>query len=134
MCGMKFSKKTDYAIALIDALKLTYFSDTFTGLSQIAEKNRLPKMFLEKVAHILRDEGILMSHKGVHGGYRLARDPSALTLHEVINIFERTSVMARMRPPKTSKECPVAKFSEPEKRWRDIDTRINSIFKEITFA
>ena len=131
---MRFSKKTDYAIALIDALKLTYFSKNFVGLADIAKKNQLPRTFLEKLARMLRDERMLESRKGMNGGYRLARNPSALTLHEVINIFEDTKVMERMRAPKPAKECPIAKFSEPEKRWKDIDTQIDRIFKETTFA
>ncbi len=131
---MRFNKKTDYAIILVDALKLTHFSGQFLGIAEIAKKHRLPKIFLEKLAMTLREHGIVESKKGKAGGYRLKKNPAALTLLDVIRIFEETKIMKPMRKPAPDKNCPVAKFAPAEKRWAEIDQKIKDIFKQTTFA
>ena len=131
---MRFSKKTDYAIILVDALKGTYFSHEFVSLSDIAKKEKISRMFLEKLAQELREHDILKSRKGKIGGYRLQKNPTALTLYEVISIFEETEIKQRMKSLHPDKDCPVGKFLPREKRWEEIEQKIKAIFRETTFA
>jgi Rrf2 family protein len=131
---MKFCKKTDYAIFLIDVLKPTYFSGEFISIADIAKKHQLPKMLLEKLAGSLRMKKILASRKGKEGGYRLRINPAELTMLDIVTIFEDTDVMKRLRPFVSVKECPMSKVYSAKKRWKDIDEKIHTIFKETTFA
>lgn len=131
---MKFSKKTDYAIILIDALKQSYFSGAFECMTDIAKAYRAPKLFLEKVAQELREAGIVESRKGKQGGYRLLKNPTAMTLWDVISVFEKTDMRNRMKSLRADKKCPAAKLCEPKRRWADIEEKIQKIFQETTFV
>lgn len=58
------------------------------SLSTIAESENLPYSYLEHLVARLRDAGLVISERGAHGGYRLARDPSSITMLEIVQSLE----------------------------------------------
>ena len=57
-------------------------------ISELADRQKLPKKFLEAILLELKRHGILQSKKGKGGGYFLHRDPSEITLGQVIRVLE----------------------------------------------
>jgi Rrf2 family protein len=57
-------------------------------ISEISERERLPKKFLEVILLELKNHGLLQSKMGKGGGYYLSRDPSDIYLGSVIRIFD----------------------------------------------
>lgn len=53
-------------------------------MSRIAQEQNVPIRFLEGIFLKLRNEGMLVSERGVSGGYRLARPPKDIKLLDVI--------------------------------------------------
>jgi len=58
------------------------------GVVRIAKRIRAPQNYLGKVLQRLAREGIVISKKGLNGGFRLARPSSKITLYEVVNSLE----------------------------------------------
>ncbi|MCA9247134.1 MAG: Rrf2 family transcriptional regulator [Planctomycetales bacterium] len=59
--------------------------DTPVPCSELAETGQMPERFLLQILRSLVTHGVLVSTRGVEGGYRLARDANEITL---LNIFE----------------------------------------------
>ena len=57
-------------------------------IAELAERQRIPKKFLEAILLELKRHGLLGSKKGKGGGYFLGRDPSQITLGQVIRILD----------------------------------------------
>lgn len=80
------SKKTKYAFHA-----LTYLgkqeNKTPVLISDIAEKTKVPKKFLESILLDLKKAGMLTSKMGKGGGYYLRMDPEDIKLAEVIRMF-----------------------------------------------
>ena len=57
-------------------------------IADIAERQNLPKKFLELILLDLKHRGILHSRRGKNGGYLLARDPATVTFGEVVRIVD----------------------------------------------
>ena len=131
---MQFSRKTDYAFILLDALKPTFSSGEFLALRAISERKSLPRAFLEKIASRLRKDKVVEARKGADGGYRLTRDPSSLTLKEVIDIFEEPPMMRCMRSPDPRKHCFLAQTCPTRLKWREVEAKVNKIFERATVA
>jgi len=129
---MQFSRKTDYALILLEALKPTFASGGFLALRAVAERESLPCAFLEKIASILRKEKIVEARKGMNGGYRLIRDPGSLTLKEVIDVFEEPPMMKCMHSPDSQKRCALAAHCPTRSKWREIEKQVNFIFERVT--
>jgi len=55
----------------------------------------MPVPIVAKVLQRLAREGFLTSEQGTNGGYRLARDPSAITALEVIRAIDGPIILTR---------------------------------------
>jgi Rrf2 family protein len=84
---MRLSKKTEYALrALIYAARFP--EGTTFQIRDLAEKNGIPKKFLELILLELKNAGLLESRRGVGGGYLLARRPETIRAAEIVEAFE----------------------------------------------
>jgi Rrf2 family protein len=84
---MIFSKTTAYGIRAL-AYLASRSDNGLCGLSEIAEYEKIPPVYLRKVLGELRRHRLLRSVKGIHGGYELARPPQTITLWEVFRVLE----------------------------------------------
>ncbi|HEY5766110.1 MAG TPA: Rrf2 family transcriptional regulator [Candidatus Deferrimicrobiaceae bacterium] len=93
---MRLSKKTEYALrALIHASRFP--EGTTFQIKELAEKNRIPKKFLELILLELKNGGIMRSRRGVGGGYLLARRPETIRSSEIIRVIEGPVTIAELR-------------------------------------
>jgi Rrf2 family transcriptional regulator, cysteine metabolism repressor len=57
-------------------------------IGELAKRRDIPVQFLEQLFAALRRSGILKSQRGVKGGYSFARDPSEVTVLEVVELLD----------------------------------------------
>ncbi len=57
-------------------------------IGTIAERREMPVQFLEQLFSTLRRSGLLTSHRGVKGGYTLARDADQISVLEVVQALD----------------------------------------------
>ena len=84
---MKFSKKSEYGLRALIELTAAYGKDPIRR-QQIAERQKVPIVFLEQILLALKHAGLLASTRGVSGGYALIKPPSKVTLGQVIRILD----------------------------------------------
>jgi Rrf2 family transcriptional regulator, cysteine metabolism repressor len=58
------------------------------SLAEIAAVEDMPRAYLEQLAFVLRDAGLVVSTRGAHGGYQLARPPESILMSEVLRALE----------------------------------------------
>ena len=81
------SSKTIYAIAALKELGSIPDNEVLK-IKEIAANASIPQNFLEQILLELKKQGLLMSIKGAHGGYKLARNLNDITLKDVVLILE----------------------------------------------
>jgi Rrf2 family protein len=57
-------------------------------ISELAERDAIPKKFLEAILLELKRHGVVESRKGKGGGYFLRRKPAEITFGEVIRVLD----------------------------------------------
>jgi Rrf2 family transcriptional regulator, cysteine metabolism repressor len=57
-------------------------------IGELARRREIPVQFLEQLFAVLRRAGVLRSQRGVKGGYRFDRDPSTVTVLEVVELLD----------------------------------------------
>lgn len=57
-------------------------------ISAVAERRDIPVQFLEQLFSTLRRSGLLVSQRGVKGGYQLARPAEEITVLEVVQALD----------------------------------------------
>ena len=59
-----------------------------TPIGELARRREIPVQFLEQLFAVLRRAGILRSQRGVKGGYCFAREPSDVTVLEIVELLD----------------------------------------------
>jgi Rrf2 family cysteine metabolism transcriptional repressor len=57
-------------------------------IGELARRRDIPVQFLEQLFAVLRRAGVLRSQRGVKGGYSFARDPSEITVLELVELLD----------------------------------------------
>lgn len=84
---MLFSTKAEYGVRLMIELGRQPGS-TPISLNSVAEAERLPLSYLEHLVAKLRKAGLVTSTRGAHGGYRLAKPATEITMDAVVQALE----------------------------------------------
>ncbi|MCD8315897.1 MAG: Rrf2 family transcriptional regulator [Eggerthellaceae bacterium] len=99
---MQLKASTDYGLRAV--LYLAAANSTCSS-KDIAEDMSIPRDYLIQLAQLLRNAGIIEARPGKHGGYRLAKDPSEITLLQIIEALDedaKETTRARRRHRRTS--------------------------------
>jgi|SRR5271157_6423743 len=81
------SKKTKYALKALMVLAKEHGQGPVL-ISDIAQREDIPRKFLELILLELKNQGILQSKKGRGGGYFLAKPPRQVSVGHVIRVLE----------------------------------------------
>jgi Rrf2 family protein len=81
------SHKSKYALKALLVLSEEYGNRPL-HIAEIAERERMPKRFLELILLELKNQGVLRSKKGKGGGYVLSKPPDLLSVGYVLRILE----------------------------------------------
>lgn len=87
---LELTKRGDYAVRAMLALTRGAGSGLLSA-RRISEAMDIPVRFLPQVLADLQHAGLVEAAAGRSGGYRLARDPSSVSLLEVIEAVEGDS-------------------------------------------
>lgn len=82
------SQKAKYALRALVALARSGPPGETLMISDIAERQRIPKKFLEQILLDLKHHGIVVSKRGKAGGYLLLKSPDDITFGEVLRIVD----------------------------------------------
>lgn len=102
---MKVSTRGDYAARALLSLSLHGETTGPTTVREIAERTGLPQPYLEQILLALKGAGIVRSKRGVGGGYILAREPSEITLAQVIRAVDGPITLGDFGEPHTGGAC-----------------------------
>ena len=108
--------------------------DTFVTTKRIADINDIPREFLEKIISLLSNAGFIQTQKGSHGGIKLIKDPSKITIAEVIREIDGPIAPVACVSKTKYQKAPIEKSKSLTfllKRIRDIQ---NKILTQTTFA
>jgi Rrf2 family protein len=84
---MKLTMQGEYAIrAMIELARENGAS--LIPAKKLAELQDIPPVFLTKILLILTKAGLLISVRGSHGGIRLAKNPSEITILDIVEAIE----------------------------------------------
>ena len=89
---MVMTLEADYAVRIVDALAQ---SERKVDAHALSEQTRVPLRFALKILRKLVTAGLIVSYKGVHGGYMLAGPAEKITLRQVIEAVEGPYMLSR---------------------------------------
>ena len=128
---IKMSKETDYGVVL-----LAHFASDDRQLRQsarqIASETQLSLPMVSKVLKILARQGLLVSRRGVKGGYSLARPADRISVVEIIHAVEGPIAMTECI--ESPGECCHEPLCQLQSNWRKINEAVTQALSGIKLS
>lgn len=83
---LRMTKQADYGIVLLSYLANQ--PERRFSAPDLAQETHLPSPTVSKILKHLCREGLLVSHRGVKGGYSLSQDPREITVAAMISALD----------------------------------------------
>ena len=127
---IRITKQTDYAIVLLTHLAGN--PERQVNAPELAGETRLPLPMVSKILKLLVREGVLQSHRGVKGGYGLARPADLISMAEVIAALEGPIAITECIDDVG--DCSHEPFCAVRGRWHRINEALRDALAGITLA
>jgi len=85
---MKVTAKLDYTCRILCELARTFASGEPVSIEHLSRAENVPANFLAQILGELRQARLVVSRRGIQGGFLLARAPAAVTLFDIIEGVE----------------------------------------------
>ena len=85
---ISITTKSPYALLALDRARAQPRAPSRSRSASSRAAATIPVQFLEQLFAVLRRAGIVSSQRGVKGGYRFARDPSTVTVLEIVELLD----------------------------------------------
>lgn len=129
---MRLSAKGEYASRAMLELALHY-QGRYLHIRDIASVQGIPERFLEQILLMLKRAGYLRSKKGPNGGYYLAKDPSEITVAEVIRVMDGPLAPIDCVSVTAHEVCPREDFCGLRWLWKEVRDSVAEILERTTF-
>jgi len=127
---VRTTAKADYAIRA--AAELAAAADAPVKAERIAQAQAIPLKFLENILLDLKHAGIVQSHRGPDGGYRLAVPAEEVALADVIRAVEGPLANVRgQSPDQLEYEGSAERLREV---WVAVRASLRSVLEQVTLA
>jgi Rrf2 family protein len=127
---VRISAKVDYAIRAM--VELAAAPPGTVKVERISTEQRIPRKFLENILLDLRHAELVVSRRGVEGGYRLARPPEEISIADVIRAVEGPLASVRgVRPDELEYLGPATSLRDT---WIELRVAIRGVLEETTLA
>ena len=83
---IRFSKMADYGVLLLGHLART--GEQVVSAGELAETYHMPRTVVANLLKAFREAGLLVSRRGLHGGYLMARPAAEINLLEVLSAID----------------------------------------------
>lgn len=127
---IRITKQTDYGIVLLT--HLAGQPDRHLNAPELAAETQLPLPMVSKILKLLVREGLLVSHRGVKGGYSLTRPPGEITMAEIIGCLEGPIAITECIDD--GSDCSHERLCPVRSNWQRINAAVRGALEGITLA
>ena len=132
---LSMSKRADYALLALSHLAVMQAGEPerLVNTKEMAEQYEIPGELLAKILQTLAKNGIVASHPGPTGGYRLSRAPAAISVAEVITVLDGPLALLQCSNGHgdTCKQFSRCTIRDP---LAEIERRVKNLLQDITLA
>lgn len=129
---IRMSKLADYGLVLMTQFLRHQDGSANLSARQMASQTGLPLPMVSKVLKVLTREGLLVSHRGVSGGYALSRIPEEISIGDVLSAMEGPIAMTECL--ESDGDCKQEAVCPVRTNWGRINYAVRGVLDAISIA
>ncbi len=104
-----------------------------TQIKDICKRQKISQRYLEQIFNKLLKAGLLKSRRGPRGGYVLSRDPSEISVGDIINAAQGPIVPVSCLSDK-KRNCDIYPVCITRHVWKETQNRLIDYFNSVSIA
>ena len=129
---MKISTRVRYGLKALVYIAEKSREDKLVRIKEIADDQNISVRYLEQILFKLKNENIIEGKRGPNGGYRLAKNPEEITLHELYKILDEEEKVIDCNESKENKANCNGQSCGTTCIWNKLDNAMTKILEETT--
>ena len=130
---MRLSRKGEYAcLAILDLAE--HCGEGHVKTADICARKDIPKSYLEQILLLLRRARYIRSARGTEGGHMLAKDPSAISVAEIVRLIDGPLAPVESASEYYYEHTPIEKSPKFVSLFKEIRDHISQKLEHTTFA
>ena len=129
---MKISTRVRYGLKALVYKAEKSREDKLVRIKEIADDQNISVQYLEQILFKLKNENIIEGKRGPNGGYRLAKNPEEITLHELYKILDEEEKVIDCNESKENKANCNGQSCGTTCIWNKLDNAMTKILEETT--
>jgi Rrf2 family protein len=125
------SRKADYALLILSHLDRHREGGS---AREVAEQFGLSHSFVANILKVLTHKGFVVSHRGVKGGYVLARPTEQIRLIELLDAVDEPVHLAECNRTSPDEHCTLTAVCPLRHAIADVHRRIREVLSNVTLA
>ncbi len=126
------SERQHAGLILLAELARSYRARSFVALPEALNGMPLSSGYMEEIAGRLKRANLIVGRTGPHGGYRLSRPPSRISMEDVTVALDGPVVFADCQV--AGRACPVANRCLTKSAWNILQQKILLVLRKTTLA
>ena len=127
---LRLSKMNDYAVVVLGHMAAR---DGLVAAPDVAEATGLPASTVSQVLKKLAHAGLVVSHRGAHGGYALGRPAAAISVADLVEALEGPVALTACVEGADG-ECEVETLCPMRGSWNRVNAAIRTALEGVTLA
>jgi FeS assembly SUF system regulator len=130
---IRIGKMTDYGIVLLSYFASHPEAKAFTA-RDLALEAKLPLPTVSKILKTLCRGEVLISHRGVNGGYRLGQPASQISIARIIEVLEGPIALTECSShrPELAENCGLELHCPVMNNWQKISLTVRRALEQLT--
>ena len=129
---MKISTRVRYGLKALVYIAEKSREDKLVRFKEIADDQNISVQYFEQILFKLKIENIIEGKRGPNGGYRLAKNPEEITLHELYKILDEEEKVIDCNESKENKANCNGQSCGTTCIWNKLDNAMTKILEETT--
>jgi FeS assembly SUF system regulator len=128
---IRLSRLADYGVVL--AGRMATRPEVYHNAMELADATGLPTPTVSKILAALARDGVLLSQRGVKGGYRLSRRPADISVADIISALDGPIALT-LCIEQGPRACDVESICPNRPGWQRLNDAVRQALSSVSLA
>lgn len=130
---IRLTNLADYAVLLMTEISSGYATNQLYSAGGLSDSTTIPVTTVAKILNLLGKADLLVSTRGLKGGFTLSRDPKDISMAQIIEAIDGPIALTNC-VSENRKDCNYEDLCHMRPHWTLINIKIKEALSDVSLA